>query len=528
MPQPWEKYAQDSGPWAKYGTPTATADTPAPAANPGLFKSFFSDIAGIFHPSAQNPYPGMGQEEKSAAAAESTQRDVDRKKAGYSSEYRAVAPLAESIGVNVSGTEESAKKGDVGGVIGHIAAPVAVMGVAEGLSRVGQLRAAGTKAAFETVGPKEIPVGGEKVPVLKGEAEPQSLGGRVQAELKRSGAGEQQFKNFATKQQAAVKQVIRNVAKQTSGEIGPMADEPGEAMHSAADTTFAKARPMYNALDESLATVPDSLADVSKVTEQAISRAKKLGVDVTQGAGESVVIDGRKFTPEADPAAWKTFQEQGMVPKTSGQPISTYMKVRSELLKMQRATPDAALRNHIGGEISEMNAHMETALKGTPLFEDWTEANRLWSKGYAIRDVADAIQKSTKGTPASEQAAGMSKVPTKLRGSELVRRLNDLKKNGILQRAFTPEEIANLRQSADILDRASGNAGREFGFGYSPHSTIWRNLVKLPGYPLVKAMTTTEGVEALQRGNAERFMKLAAPAAVGNRKDALELLRATP
>ncbi len=395
-------------------------------------------------------------------------------------------------------------------------------------------------ALKRALAPREIEIAGEKVPVLVGEAAPETRVGRMQRELKRAGAGEQQFKDFAEKQQAKVKQVIRNVAQQTSGMVGPMQDEPGAALHDAADATFAKARPMYKALDESLVAVPDAMEKVSAVTKQAIARAKKLGVEVTEGGGESVTINGRQFTPETDPVAWRNLQEQGLVPSQTGQPISTYMKVRSELLKMQRASADAAFRNAVGNEITAMNKNMETALKDTPLYENWTEANRLWSKGYAIRDVADALQKSTKGTPVAEQAKALTKKPTQVRGPELVRRLNDLQKNGILDRAFTPEEKANLRQSADILDRAYEKPGREFGFGYTLNSTITRNLVKLPGYNIVKAMTTVEGVNALKavqaaktpaeaNAAAAKFAALAGTSAavgnqINNRREALTAL----
>ena len=355
------------------------------------------------------------------------------------------------------------------------------------------------------VAPKEIPIAGEKVPVLKGEAEPGSFGGRVQKSLKQAGIGANRFNQFAEKQTARVKEVIRKVAQQTSGAIGPMADEPASAMSNAADATFAKAKPMYEALDQAVATVPDSMAEVSKVTQQAIERAKKLGVEVAQSEPESVTVSGQKYTPANNPRAWELLKRQGLVPEGGGQPISTYMKVRSELLKMQRSATDAALRNHIGNEIKSMNANMDAALAGTPLADSWHQANALWSKGYALRDVADALRATTEGTPAGVQAPGLSKVPTNIKGPQLVARLNDLANTGVLDRAFTPEEVRNLRQSADILDRASQSAGPEFKVGYGVHSTIWRNLIGLPFLKVVKAMTTLEGSNALKSGNMNAF-----------------------
>lgn len=124
--------------------PAAPPKVDAPQ-TPGFFKTLGQDLLGIAKPGGQNPYPGMGQEEKSAAATESAQADQARNKEGYSLPYRAIVPVAESIGVNVPGMEESARQGDVGGVLGHAAAvPVTIAGAkvaGAGLSEAGELRA---------------------------------------------------------------------------------------------------------------------------------------------------------------------------------------------------------------------------------------------------------------------------------------------------------------------------------------------------------------------------------------------------
>jgi len=138
--------ATGSDPYAEFQTLVAqpVQQTAAEPQSPGFFKTLFSDLAGMLKPTAQNPYPGMGVEEKTRATEESAQRFKERKAAGYSLPYRVTAPVAESIGVNVSGMEESAKQGDPGGVLGHAAAlPVAVAtgeAVGRGLSKVGKLR----------------------------------------------------------------------------------------------------------------------------------------------------------------------------------------------------------------------------------------------------------------------------------------------------------------------------------------------------------------------------------------------------
>jgi hypothetical protein len=169
-----------------------------------------------------------------------------------------------------------------------------------------------------------------------------------------------------------------------------------------------------------------------------------------------------------------------------------------------------------------MNAKMDAALKDTPLLDDWKEANRLWSKGFALRKVADAIRRRTKGTPIAEQSPDLSPVPTQLRGPSIVNRLNELSKSGDLQRAFTPKEISNLRQAADVLDRASEKVGKELKVGYGLHSTFYRNMIGLPFLPLIHVMTTDAGLAAIKAGNVAALNRLvsgttfAAGATAGN------------
>lgn len=72
-----------------------------------------------------SPYPGMDMEQKQAIAQEAGQQADQRKAAGYSAPYRALAPVAQAVGVNVPGMEQAAKEGDVGGVAGYAAVPAA-------------------------------------------------------------------------------------------------------------------------------------------------------------------------------------------------------------------------------------------------------------------------------------------------------------------------------------------------------------------------------------------------------------------
>ncbi len=108
-----------------------------PVQHPGFWASMGSDLKGLLHPSGFNPYPGMGQEEKAAAAGQSFEQDQERQKAGYTAPYRVLAPVAQSAGVNVPGMEQSAKEGDIAGVAGHATAPAVALGAAEALHHTG-------------------------------------------------------------------------------------------------------------------------------------------------------------------------------------------------------------------------------------------------------------------------------------------------------------------------------------------------------------------------------------------------------
>lgn len=99
--------------------------------------------------------PGLGEKplpERVAAGeqarvqdnADYATADATRKQAGYSTPYRRLAPVAEGLGVNVTGMEQAAAAGDPNAVLGHAAAVPAVMAATEGLAR-------GVPAAGRTV-----------------------------------------------------------------------------------------------------------------------------------------------------------------------------------------------------------------------------------------------------------------------------------------------------------------------------------------------------------------------------------------
>jgi hypothetical protein len=109
----------------------------------GFWKSFGSDLTGILKPQAQNPYPGMGQEQKAQAAIDARQEDQTRKSEGHGALYRAAAPVA-GIVTNVPGMEKSAAEGDTSGVLGHAAAGATLAASPLALESIAKL---GLKAA---------------------------------------------------------------------------------------------------------------------------------------------------------------------------------------------------------------------------------------------------------------------------------------------------------------------------------------------------------------------------------------------
>lgn len=103
----------------------------------GFWHNLGTDMAGFLKPSGFSPYPGMDIEAKQAALTQAQEADKARQQPGpglaegRGLPYRVGAAVAQSVGTNVPGMEESAAEGDVAGVLGHAAAPLAVMGATE-------------------------------------------------------------------------------------------------------------------------------------------------------------------------------------------------------------------------------------------------------------------------------------------------------------------------------------------------------------------------------------------------------------
>lgn len=100
----------------------------------GIPKGLAATVAEPFRKASIGPL-ARGQEFQ--AQQQQMGEDAARRKAeGYGLLYRTAAPIGENlVGVNAKGMEQSAKEGDVGGVMGHAAAVPAVMAATEGLAK---------------------------------------------------------------------------------------------------------------------------------------------------------------------------------------------------------------------------------------------------------------------------------------------------------------------------------------------------------------------------------------------------------
>ena len=79
---------------------------------------------------------GIGPSRDIIGQGEQMRTDWERRKAaGYSAPYRVTAPVAEAVGANVTGMEDAAAQGDVAGVAGHAAVPLATTAASLGLTK---------------------------------------------------------------------------------------------------------------------------------------------------------------------------------------------------------------------------------------------------------------------------------------------------------------------------------------------------------------------------------------------------------
>ncbi len=124
-------------------TPVTETSAPHEQQQGGFWDTLGGDLKGMIEgvweaakKSAKSEEPQTIQEffqkdkEQQKALADA---DAARKAAGYSPVYRALAPGAEQFGMNVAGSEQAARQGNIPAVLGHAAAPVSVIAATEGV-----------------------------------------------------------------------------------------------------------------------------------------------------------------------------------------------------------------------------------------------------------------------------------------------------------------------------------------------------------------------------------------------------------
>lgn len=408
-------------------------------------------------------------------------RSAQREKAGdktgaFSDRILGDIPL---VGPFVNSLAERAGAGDVAGAITE-------GGTAAALPKVPKLAKSAGIAALEhyttSMRPITLDIEGVKVPMLQSEAAPESSVGMAVRDMKRAGIGEKHFARFADAQQKAVKEVIRKVATKTSGAVSAMPESAGGSLATAANAVESTAKPMYQALDASLTSVPSTLDATAKVVQKAIRDAEKIGISVGD-------------------------LDAGMAPT---KPFATYQTLRSRLLQHARSSSDPAVRAEIFRHVDTIDDAIERGFSGKPdLLNNWKEANRLWRKMYALKEVGQAIDAATKGSPDAVQSSLASKGATasqaEIQGTSLVKRLNDLadRSHGpsFLERAFdeTPEGRAHamaVRQVAEILNRAEAAGSSNLAAAGTKYSLMWKLLKKVGGSKIAEIMTTPKGAQA--------------------------------
>jgi hypothetical protein len=139
--------------------------------HPGFWSTLWGDLSSMAPHAVDLTQPTNRFASNEHNQAKFNAEDAARKEAGYSLPYRAVAPVAEGLGVNVPGMEQSAKEGDMAGVAGHAAAVPTVMAATEGIGRgAGALSDteafARVKQTLQNVTPKQVAQAAGAIPGL--------------------------------------------------------------------------------------------------------------------------------------------------------------------------------------------------------------------------------------------------------------------------------------------------------------------------------------------------------------------------
>jgi len=110
------------------------------AQHAGGWHALWTDLVGMLKGipdlSVVPAYPGAPRSTVQQMPEQIAAADQQRQQEGRGKLYRAMAAVASGV-VNVPGMEQSAREGDVSGVIGHAAAPVVAGALTEGATRIG-------------------------------------------------------------------------------------------------------------------------------------------------------------------------------------------------------------------------------------------------------------------------------------------------------------------------------------------------------------------------------------------------------
>lgn len=354
--------------------------------HPGFWHTLWSDLSNI-KPSGVSPYPGMDQEAKSAAATQAAQQDQSRQAAGYSAPYRALAPVAQAVGVNVPGMEQSAAQGDQAGVLGHAAAAAAPVAAAEILHQGGavvpeQLRTAAGAAATSI--PPAVTAALKKLPVSMVQRIPYL--GDVLTDVYKAGS---QAYQEAKAPSIATPSAIGPTTP--AAEVLPLRAPRGAAAAAQNFKAIKQAQALrdvtQNVVDQAIPPNGGNLGLNKRVQEQVNSHLAQGDV----AAAESVLDEAAKsVNPKWDPNRPK------IVP--SVQNIRENLKqVRDAESGPTRVTPDSmddhALQQEMNWDLEKHGYRAESEAR-----REFIARN---STGITKGDLTAAAQKSA-GTPAAE------------------------------------------------------------------------------------------------------------------------------
>jgi hypothetical protein len=251
-----------------------------------------------------------------------------RKEKGYSLPYRAAAPVAEAVGVNVPGMEQSAQEGDVAGVAGHAAAVPAAMAMTAGAAKalpavaegVGVAKSYFTGEAIQTDLKGSVKGLAQKV-VLENTGQPppntpeatawhQEALAQAKAKLPNASMSEQL-------QEAGKIQKVGPPAKELSPSIRKNFEEAG-------DTVYAKSKAIYSQIDAATDGKFQSTTTAMKNIDKKLADVH--GVNPDQ---EGALLEQRGQLETAQNQMWEEAKQKGVASKLVDQAKANYRKAQA-------------------------------------------------------------------------------------------------------------------------------------------------------------------------------------------------------